>query len=213
MLARTVSLRNLTITLWHLSRWLHRSGLRPLARIVKMINLLVFSANLEPEADVAITAHLGHMGIGTTVHGSTIIKDGVVIWQQVTIGSVDHKREGGSGVTLERERRGRRARDRARAARAADHDRRGCSDRRRRDRAHRCAGGRRRHSDALPHRRAPACSQRLTRALRPPARRWWPAPPRPGCGRRAWPRRARRRRPRPGATEARVPRRAARHRS
>ncbi len=102
MLARTVSLRNLTITLWHLSRWLHRSGLRPLARVVKMINLLVFSANLEPEAEVAITAHLGHMGIGTTVHGSTVIKDGVVIWQQVTIGSVDHKREGGSGVTLER---------------------------------------------------------------------------------------------------------------
>jgi serine O-acetyltransferase len=103
MLGRTVSLRNLTITLWHLSRWLHRSGLRPLARIVKTINLLVFSANLEPEAEVAITAHLGHLGIGTTVHGSTVIKDGVVIWQHVTIGSVDHKREGESGVTLERD--------------------------------------------------------------------------------------------------------------
>jgi serine O-acetyltransferase len=102
MLERTVSLRNLTITLWHLSRWLYRTPLRPLARVVKTINLLVFGANLEPEADVAITAHLGHMGLGTTVHGSTIIGEGVVIWQQVTIGCVDHKREPGSGVTLER---------------------------------------------------------------------------------------------------------------
>lgn len=98
-----MSLRNLTITLWHLSRFLHRRGLGPLARVIKTFNLLVFSANLEPEADVAITAHLGHMGIGTTVHGSTVIEDGVVIWQHVTIGSVDHKREGGSGVTLERD--------------------------------------------------------------------------------------------------------------
>jgi len=102
MLARTVSLRNMTITLWHLSMWLERRGLRIPARIVKTFILLVFHANLEPEAKVAITAHLGHLGIGTTVHGSTIIEDDVVIWQHVTIGSVGHKREEEGGVTLKR---------------------------------------------------------------------------------------------------------------
>lgn len=96
-----MSLRNTSVTLWHLSRWLHRRGLGVLARIIKMINLLVFSANLEPEAEVAITAHLGHLGIGVTVHGSTIIEDGVVIWQHVTIGGVDNKATtGDAGVTL-----------------------------------------------------------------------------------------------------------------
>ncbi len=98
-----MSLRNTSVTLWHLSRWLDRRGLGILARIVKMFNLLVFSANLEPEAEVAITTHLGHLGIGVTVHGSTIIEDGVVIWQHVTIGSVDNKATtGDSGVTLKR---------------------------------------------------------------------------------------------------------------
>lgn len=98
-----MSLRNLTITLWHLSRWLHARGLRRLARVVKTLNLLVFSANLEPEAQVAITVHLGHLGHGVTVHGSSIIEDDVVLWQQVTIGSVDHKSaDDGSGVTLRR---------------------------------------------------------------------------------------------------------------
>lgn len=96
-----MSLRNASVTLWHLSRWLHARGLRRLARVVKMINLLVFSANLEPEAQVAITVHLGHLGHGVTVHGSTIIEDDVVLWQQVTIGSVDHKDVGeDAGVTL-----------------------------------------------------------------------------------------------------------------
>lgn len=97
-----VSLRNVTFTLWVLSCWLQRKGLRIPARLVKTVLLLVFHANLEPEAEVAVTAHLGHLGIGTTVHGSTIIEDGVTIWQHVTIGSVDHKREGDSGVTLKR---------------------------------------------------------------------------------------------------------------
>lgn len=96
-----MSLRNTSVTLWHLSRWLHGRGLGVLARIIKMFNLLIFSANLEPEAQVAITAHLGHLGIGVTVHGSTIIEDGVVIWQHVTIGAVDNKATtGDSGVTL-----------------------------------------------------------------------------------------------------------------
>ncbi|MBJ7471826.1 MAG: hypothetical protein JHD16_11025 [Solirubrobacteraceae bacterium] len=96
-----MSLRNTSVTLWHLSRWLHRRGLGVLARIVKTINLLLFSANLEPEAEVHITAHLGHLGIGVTIHGSTIIEDGVVIWQHVTIGGVDNKAStNGAGVTL-----------------------------------------------------------------------------------------------------------------
>lgn len=96
-----MSLRNTSVTLWHLSRWLDSHGLGVLARVIKMINLLVFSANLEPEAQVAITTHLGHLGIGVTVHGSTIIEDGVVIWQHVTIGGVDNKTTvDGSGVTL-----------------------------------------------------------------------------------------------------------------
>lgn len=96
-----MSLRNTSVTLWHLSMWLQRRGLGVLARMIKTINLLVFSANLEPEAQVDITTHLGHLGIGITIHGSTIIESGVVIWQHVTIGGVDNKTtEDGSGVTI-----------------------------------------------------------------------------------------------------------------
>ena len=96
-----MSLRNTSVTLWHLSIWLNSHGLGVLARIIKTINLLVFHANLEPEAQVDITTHLGHLGVGITVHGSTVIEPGVVIWQHVTIGGVDSKvADSDCGVTL-----------------------------------------------------------------------------------------------------------------
>lgn len=72
-------------TLWLLSSNAYHRGHRCQARILKLINYLVFRCILPYECVIGNDVHLWHRGLGTVVHPSIRIGDRVQIAHGVTI--------------------------------------------------------------------------------------------------------------------------------
>lgn len=73
--------------LWLLSTKLHKRGWVRLARGLKAINALVYSAALPPEAQIQDDIRLWHNGLGVVIHPDTKVGNGVQIAHHVTIGA------------------------------------------------------------------------------------------------------------------------------
>ncbi len=72
-------------SLWGLSVWLHQRGRRRLARLVKLLNYLLFRAILPPEATMIEVPNLMHHGLGVVIHPTTCFGSGVSLGHQVTV--------------------------------------------------------------------------------------------------------------------------------
>jgi serine O-acetyltransferase len=72
--------------LWYLSSRLHRRGARRTAKLLKLLNVVLYHCFLPPEADVAPGVVLYHRGLGIVVHQMVRIGRDVNIAHHVTIG-------------------------------------------------------------------------------------------------------------------------------
>lgn len=81
----------LALTLWRMSIWCHRRGLRPAARLLKSLIFLIFGAILEPDVQLEGHVNFAHRGLGVVIHGTTVLGDWVQIWQYATIASNNDK--------------------------------------------------------------------------------------------------------------------------
>lgn len=72
-------------TLWWWSTRLHRRGLTPLAKLLKLVNFQVFHAILPYECEIHPDVTLFHRGAGTVIHPNTRIGRRVKIGHGVTI--------------------------------------------------------------------------------------------------------------------------------
>ncbi|MBY3791307.1 serine acetyltransferase [Rhodococcus fascians] len=73
--------------LWFLSCKLHHRGWRVGAKLIKMVNFLVFHAVLPVECELKSKVTLWHRGLGTVIHPNSTIGSGVVIGHGVTFGA------------------------------------------------------------------------------------------------------------------------------
>jgi serine O-acetyltransferase len=71
--------------------WFHRRGYRRPARLCKTLIFLVFGSILEPEVRLKGHVNFAHRGLGVVIHGTTVIGQGVQIWQYSTIASNNDK--------------------------------------------------------------------------------------------------------------------------
>lgn len=71
--------------LWWWSTRLHRRGLTPLAKVLKVVNFQVFHAVLPYECQIHPDVTLWHRGAGTVIHPNTRIGRRVKIGHNVTI--------------------------------------------------------------------------------------------------------------------------------
>jgi serine O-acetyltransferase len=85
--------------MWALSRLMHRSPLRPLARGVKGLNYVLWRAFLPQQCEVGEGVQLRHLGFGVLIHPNTRIGAGTVIWTKATLGS-DAPIGGGGGIVV-----------------------------------------------------------------------------------------------------------------
>jgi len=86
-----------------MSMWCHRHRHRHAARLLKTLIFLGFGALLEPETRLEGQVFLFHQGLGVVIHATTVLGDGVQIWQYVTIASNTDKEEGmNTGVRVGR---------------------------------------------------------------------------------------------------------------
>src|SRR3954464_14108529 len=72
--------------IWRLSSRLHRRGFRRTAKLLKLINVILFRCFLPPEAEVGTGVTLYHRGLGVVVHQMVRVGNGVTIAHGVTIG-------------------------------------------------------------------------------------------------------------------------------
>ncbi|MDQ6595000.1 serine O-acetyltransferase EpsC [Bacillus salipaludis] len=72
--------------------WNHR--LKPLARFITMLSRSFTGIEIEPGAKLSKTVTISH-GMGVVIGGDSIIKDNVVIRQNVTLGAKDDKNTDG----------------------------------------------------------------------------------------------------------------------
>jgi serine O-acetyltransferase len=72
--------------IWHLSSRLHRRGWRRLAKLLKLVNIVLYRCFLPPEADVGPGVILYHRGLGVVVHQMVRVGRDVNIAHHVTIG-------------------------------------------------------------------------------------------------------------------------------
>ena len=71
--------------LWLWSCWAYRHGMKPLAKLLKMINFFLFKCLLPFEAEVAPDIKLEHYGLGIVMHPNVRIGRRVRIYHQVTL--------------------------------------------------------------------------------------------------------------------------------
>lgn len=75
--------------LWRWSTVLHRRGLTPLAKLLKLVNYVVFGAVLPYEVRLGRGVNLWHRGLGVVIHPNTEIGDDVGLGHMVTISGLD----------------------------------------------------------------------------------------------------------------------------
>jgi serine O-acetyltransferase len=76
-------------TLWYWSTRLHRRGLTPLARVLKLANYVLFRAVLPYQCEIHPDIELLHHGLGVVVHENTRIGRGVCIGHESTLSGTD----------------------------------------------------------------------------------------------------------------------------
>lgn len=76
-------------TLWYWSTRLHRRGLTPVARVLKLANYVLFRAVLPYQCDIQPDIQLLHRGLGVVVHENTRIGRGVCIGHDTTLSGTD----------------------------------------------------------------------------------------------------------------------------
>lgn len=72
--------------IWYLSSRLHRRGRPRAAKLLKLLNVVLYRCFLPPEADVAPGVVLYHRGLGVVVHQMVRVGRDVNIAHHVTIG-------------------------------------------------------------------------------------------------------------------------------
>lgn len=70
---------------------LHKKGYTRLAKLFYWLNRIVFGCDIPCSVSIGKQLHLPHFGLGVVIHPSTIIGNGVTIYQQVTIGARNGK--------------------------------------------------------------------------------------------------------------------------
>jgi serine O-acetyltransferase len=70
---------------WWWSCWAFAHNLEPIARLLKLINFVVFHAVLPYQAKIERDIELAHYGIGVVIHPNTILGHRVQIHQHVTL--------------------------------------------------------------------------------------------------------------------------------
>ncbi len=84
------------MTVYRWANQLYHKNLLILAKILTVINRLIFSVDIPYDAHLDYSVVLGHNGLGTVVHQKAIVGKGTVIMQNVVIG-------GSFGKTIELE--------------------------------------------------------------------------------------------------------------
>jgi serine O-acetyltransferase len=70
---------------WWWSCWAFSHNLKPLARLLKLINFVVFHAVLPYQAKIERDIELAHYGLGIVIHPNTVLGHRVQIHQNVTL--------------------------------------------------------------------------------------------------------------------------------
>lgn len=92
-------------SIWYLSTRLHRCGWPRSAKVLKLVNFLLYRSLLPIEADIQPDIHLEHFGLCTVVHPNVTIGYGVKIFHHVTLASEsvigsEHRIFIGNNVTI-----------------------------------------------------------------------------------------------------------------
>ncbi|MFW0795348.1 hypothetical protein AAFP30_16155 [Gordonia sp. CPCC 205515] len=87
--------------IWLLSTRLHRRRRYRLAKLLKLVNAVVYSTALPPEAQVASDVFLWHHGLAVVIHPDTTIGRRVHIAHGVTIAAGAPEAGSGLGVVVE----------------------------------------------------------------------------------------------------------------
>lgn len=75
-------------TIWWYSTRLHAHGLKKAARLLVLLNYMLFKADLPAECEISRDVKLFHRGLGVVVNPEVSIAPGVRIVHNVTIGVV-----------------------------------------------------------------------------------------------------------------------------
>ena len=73
------------------SHWLYRRGLRFLPRFISGIGQFLTTIDIHPAAEIGRRVFIDH-GVGVVIGETTVIRDDVLIYQQVTLGGVSLNR-------------------------------------------------------------------------------------------------------------------------
>jgi serine O-acetyltransferase len=77
----------MTERIWYVSMWAYRRRLLPVARMLKLLNFVLFKTVLPYECVVGSDVTLWHRGLATVIHPNVTIGRKVVIAHGVTIGA------------------------------------------------------------------------------------------------------------------------------
>ena len=73
------------VNIWWWSCWAHKRRLPVVARLLKMVNFVLFKAILPYEADIQRDIRLEHYGLGVVIHPNVTIGHRVKIYHHVTL--------------------------------------------------------------------------------------------------------------------------------
>ena len=73
------------VNIWWWSCWAHKRRLPVVARLLKMVNFVLFKAILPYEADIQRDIRLEHYGLGVVIHPNVNIGSRVKIYHHVTL--------------------------------------------------------------------------------------------------------------------------------
>jgi serine acetyltransferase len=73
------------VTIYRASAYLHRHGFKRSARLLKMLNFVLFHAIIPPELVAGANFEIGHLGLGVVIHPRTILGDDVHLYHGVTL--------------------------------------------------------------------------------------------------------------------------------
>lgn len=72
--------------IWRISHWLSKRRVPFIPKILYVVNRIVFSAAIPPEANIGRNVVLGYQGLGIVIHRQAVLGDNVSVGSGVTIG-------------------------------------------------------------------------------------------------------------------------------
>jgi serine O-acetyltransferase len=87
--------------LWWWSTRLHRRGFTPLAKLLKLVNFLVFKTVLPYECSITPDVTLMHRGLGTVIHPNSTIGRRVTIGHNVTLAAGSQETDAAERIIIE----------------------------------------------------------------------------------------------------------------